>query len=401
MIAKVITTLDELLWYRGAWEEVLENSDTNEPTLSPLWMEAWWQVFGGEEGRELRAVLVFDHGQLVGLAPLVRRRVRAHGVVPLWRMELMASGERQEDETCSDYINILARHGAERAVARAVIDLLVRGSLGPWDDLVLPHMHGGARMTERLIPELTRRYVHAELIERPPCPYAVLPASWEGYLKSLPSKHRYVVKRSLRDLHAWAGTVEMRHAQSPEELEEGLEILVAQHEQRWTSAGRPGVFGSPKFMAFHRKVMAELLRRDLLDLLWLVVDGEPVASIYNIIWNNKVYFYQCGRRMDLPKKLRPGIAMHAHAMQHAIACGRVSYDFLSGASQYKKQLATGFRSFVEVHATRPGSATAALARLTGASKDLARTVRDRIRRRPPESEQAAPSEQDADADTGD
>src|SRR5690606_32717885 len=121
-------------------------------------------------------------------------------------------------------------------------------------------------------------------------------------------------------------------------------------------------FGSRRFLRFHELVMPRLLERGHLDLMWLSCKGEPIAAIYNIVWGDKVYFYQCGRRMDLPGKVRPGIAMHVYAMQHAIARGRTCYDFLSGVSRYKKQLAVAETPLIQVRATRPGSPAALLRR---------------------------------------
>jgi peptidoglycan/xylan/chitin deacetylase (PgdA/CDA1 family) len=89
--------------------------------------------------------------------------------------------------------------------------------------------------------------------------------------------------------------------------------------------------------AFHDEVIPALFSQGALDLLWLVVRGEPVAAIYNVLWRGRLYFYQCGRSLTLPATIRPGIVMHAHAIRSAIADGRREYDLLRGASQYKRR----------------------------------------------------------------
>ena len=95
-----------------------------------------------------------------------------------------------------------------------------------------------------------------------------------------------------------------------------------------------------------------------LELLWLVVRGEPIAASYNVVFGNKVYFYQSGRRMDVPKAVRPGIAMHALAIQRSIEAGRREYDFLQGASRYKRDLALASRALVTLRAVAPAPARA-------------------------------------------
>src|SRR5262249_3801902 len=152
-------------------------------------------------------------------------------------------------------------------------------------------------------------------------PYTPLPASWDTYLRALPKKKRYGIVRALRDFETWAdGTAALRRASTRAELEEGKHVLAALHNERWEAAGRAGAAGlhtegweraaragafrPPRFAAFHDAVLPQLLDAGALDLLWLTVRGEPVAAIYDLVWNNKVYFYQCGRKADAPRGQR-------------------------------------------------------------------------------------------------
>ena len=47
--------------------------------------------------------------------------------------------------------------------------------------------------------------------------------------------------------------------------------------------------------------MPALLKAGALDLRWLNVRGVPVAAAYNIVWRNKIHFYQSGRRLDVQR----------------------------------------------------------------------------------------------------
>ena len=84
----------------------------------------------------------------------------------------------------------------------------------------------------------------------------------------------------------------------------------------------------------------------------LSVRGEPVAVNYSLLWNRKVYFYQCGRRLELPGKVRVGVVLHAEAIRAVIAAGCREYDFLGGAAQYKQHLALANRSLVQCRVSR-------------------------------------------------
>jgi CelD/BcsL family acetyltransferase involved in cellulose biosynthesis len=184
-------------------------------------------------------------------------------------------------------------------------------------------------------------------------PYIPLPSRWEDYLGALPSSRRYLISRSLRDFDAWAsGGARVCRAVSPQDLAEGRRILAALHEQRWRQERRPGVFSSARFNAFHDRVMPALLDGGALDLVWITVGGTPVMAAYNIVWNNKVYFYQSGRRPDIPGHLRPGITLHAWAIRDAIGDGRREYDFLAGLSRYKMDFALATRPLVSMRVRR-------------------------------------------------
>lgn len=348
----IVRDLPSLLALRDEWAALSERSRPREVVLEPLWLLAWWRVFGGEGGRSLRVFAFRDGGKLVGLAPLLDRTHRYRLGLGFHRLELLGSGEAQEDEICSEYIGVLAEAGREREVAAALVSAL---SDEPFDEIVLPAMAGDGPMPALLKEAFRERGLDGSLEEIARAPYIPLPSSFDAYLGALPSSHRYVVSRSLRELERWAGgKVELLRASDRDGLAYGRHILESLHGERWEAKGRAGgVFASSRFRAFHDEVMRALFERDALDLLWLEVRGEPLAALYNIVWDGKVCFYQSGRRLDLPKPIRPGVAIHALAIQRAIEKGYREYDFLAGASQYKTQLSLATRPLVELRIVRP------------------------------------------------
>lgn len=341
---------------RDEWWQLLARCGQNEPTLSPAWVLSWWDTFGGGE-RELRVAVLREGGRLVGLAPLVARHRRHRLLVPLRRLELACSGEAEQDEVSSEYIGVLAEKGCEREVARTLAGELANRS---FDEFVIPKMNAEDPMAEALVSAFRAVGWRAGLVQTSEAPYAPLPASWEQYLASLPSRRRHTVRRSERDLAAWAGAPPVLHvAQDAEGLEQGRRILESLHAERWRAAGHDGAFASTTFSRFHASVMPVLLERGMLELVWLEARGEPVAVLYNLVWNDKVYNYQSGRRMDLPDPLRPGLAAHAMAIRRAIELGRREYDFLGTVRRYKREFATAERPLVTLEAARPGLRDAA------------------------------------------
>lgn len=340
------------------WESLLQRATLNSASIAPLWQNTWWDVFGASEGRRLRMLALRDDDRLIGLAPLLARTHWYRPGIPLRRLELLASGEPQADEICSDYNGLIAERGREDEVAREVVEQLSSGALGGWDELVMPAMLAGDPLVEAFAAALRSRGHAVSMEPSSTSPYITLPKTWDAYLASLSSSTRRLLKTTQRDLDRWAeGDVKFERARTPDEIERGFHILMSLHAERWQSAatdeqpGYGGVFASDPFRAFHQQLIGELRERDALELCWLSVAGEPIAALYNFVWNNKVYHYQSGRRLDLPKQVRAGIAIHAYAIRSAIEDGREEYDFLPGESQYKEQLAVGERQLVELRAT--------------------------------------------------
>jgi CelD/BcsL family acetyltransferase involved in cellulose biosynthesis len=336
----------------GEWNALLGGCEHSSPSVSPVWVGAWWRVFGGQDGRQLRAALFRDGGRLVGLAPFSLRRVWRRPGVPSRLLELMPSGEPEVHEIASDYLGVMAARGFEQRVAEGLTALLGSGELGGWDELVMPKMSTDSVMVPILGTAL-ERVGTATLDLVGGSAYIPLPATWDAYLSRLSGSRRRLVRSSLRAFEEWSGGKTSLHvARSAEELEEGTRVLRELHEQRWQEDGKPGVFASPLFSAFHAVVMPALLARGELELMWLCASDQPIAAMYNIVWNGAVHFYQSGRRMDLPKELRPGVVLHALAIRRSIELGRREYDFLAGGSRYKQDLALAVRPLCTVRLVR-------------------------------------------------
>src|SRR5690606_15003121 len=79
----------------------------------------------------------------------------------------------------------------------------------------------------------------------------------------------------------------------------------------------------------------------------------PIAALYNVVWNDKVYFYQSGRAVDLPGHVRPAVAIHLYAIRRAIEAGRREYDFLAGMERFETRLSFAARPLVTVRARPP------------------------------------------------
>lgn len=375
----LISTTSELEALREPWAELLSESVTNEVMQGPIWLINWWHVYGQVQGRELCTIAMHEGDRLVGLAAMCRRKV---GKLGLQHVEFMGSGEDEEHETCSEYIGLLAAQGYEQRVADAFGDALENDRIAPWDELDFTAMSSEAVIS----PLLARAMGKATVYEvTGGAPFVTLPSSWDEYLASLPSSRRYLVRRSLKDWEKWAGEAPtLRRVEHEDELDEAFEMLATLHEERWQEVGHDGAFASPLFRTFHKETMRDLFRVGALWLNWLEVEGKPVAATYSIIWNNQIRFYQSGRKLDLPKKIRAGLVIHVCAIRESIEAGYSHYDFLAGTTRYKMQLADNVRPLMRLSLSRP-SLRSKVQKLSLAGVGLGRLVRNEVRNRFPKS----------------
>ena len=375
---RIVTAFDKLQTLEADWLELLRRSSANEPMLSTQWLLPWWRVYGVSGGRSLQFGLFYQGDRLIGIAPMQRRTFRHRFGLTMSRIEFLGADVDEEDGVCSEYLNLIVEQGRERDVVAAFVEALKCNYFGTWHELVLSAMDGDGSMPNLLMSALSEAGLRTEQAETTSACYIPLPKSWEEYLSTL-GKHRRYVNKTLRDFEKWAeGTANFIRADTPEQLSEGIRILHELHGQRWQGQGQPGVFASDRFRDFHEQVMQRLWQEELLDLYWLTAHDRPLAAIYNFRWDNKVYFYQSGRQVDLPNSVRVGIVLQKHCIEQAIQTGCREYDFLGGPTQYKRQLSPTSRPIIRIRATRPGTREH-VRQLTETCVNLARRVRNGIR----------------------
>jgi CelD/BcsL family acetyltransferase involved in cellulose biosynthesis len=364
-----------------AWWALLKRAVSPQPTQTPLWLLTWWDVMADDGARSPRvAVVENDAGEVIGILPLLRRRIVRTAVIPVETLELVGSGEAQEDEIFSEYLGAVVARGEERAVAGRLAEMLKNGAFGRFDELLMPAMSEDDPFIAIFAEELRARGMETTLERGLEAAYIVLPATWDEYVAGLDGQSRYFVRRTLRDFEAWAkplGGATLKRASTEAELAQGWENLVAGHAERWEGGG---AFRSDKFRRFHEIATRALFAGSeggTLDLLWLEVGGRPLASLYNIVYDGHVHFYQSGRTVDLPKGVRAGIAVHLYAIRRAIELGYKSYDFLGQPSQYKRSLAPEKRrALVTLTAVAPGLR----ARLSSRARTELKKVANQARR---------------------
>jgi CelD/BcsL family acetyltransferase involved in cellulose biosynthesis len=163
------------------------------------------------------------------------------------------------------------------------------------------------------------------------CPYIPLTASWESYLDArLSSNSRQKLRRLLRQIEG--STCRISHVRA-DTVERDIKVLLHLWRARWRD--RKG----EKLESLMNLIGTMLMRNFRVDTLFLPVlwhSGRPIGALGCFIDREKrsLLFVISGREaaFDGPS---PGLILHAHCIQWAIAHGCTTYDFLRGNEPYK------------------------------------------------------------------
>ena len=329
------------------------------PFRSWAWTSHWWRHYGeGQDrhggNRSLFTLGVVDPaGSLVGIAPWYVESSVAEGRV----VRFLGTGE-----VCSDYLSVLCAPGMEDTVGAALADWLTAANApeadppadrGPdrrdqdrWDLLELTGVDAEDTAVGRLAQQLEGRGNTVHRRGGPSFWRIELPAGWDEYLARLSKDHRKRVRRSVRGVLA-SGRVAVHRAERLDELSEARDVLVDLHQRRRRSLEEPGCFASSRFAAFHRDVMADLLRNGQLHLRWLELDGRPIVAEYALAGDGVIYAYQSGVDPDALEH-SPGRLSNIVMLREAIEQGYRALDFLRGDEPYKPHWRARPRPSVEI-----------------------------------------------------
>ncbi len=327
---------------RGEWNDLLASSRSDCLFLTWEWLNCWWRHLG--QDRRLHIVTVREGKRLIAIAPLALRLREPRRLVPYRALEFLGSGTAG-----SDYLDVIVRAGCEETAVEAIAPALHEAGLA----LELKQVRREALAT-RLAARLERSQWRADESVTNVCPYIPLAGhTWETYLASLGSEHRYNFKRKLKKLSAQF-EVAFVPAESEVECRQAFDALLELHERRWQLRREPSdAFHTLQHVAFHHEFTQLALCRGWLRLLTLRLNGRAAGSLYGFQYGPHFSFYQSGFDPDFGR-YSVGLLTMGLAIRHAIEDGAAEYDLLHGAEEYKFHWARDRRDLLRVDLFPPG-----------------------------------------------
>ena len=371
----LLKSLDELAPHAESWDRLA----AEVPFRSWTWLSHWWQCHGitgdcpdfhavkmglsplrksirkSNPTSQLAVVTVFDKADaLVGLAPWYLDYSVASGRV----LRMLGTGE-----VCSDYLSLLCQRGMEEAVIESVADFLLDAPADylhdglHWDLILLDGVDFEDHAVNRLAAHLSGHGCTVHRRRGLSCWRLTLPAAWEEYLQTLSRSFRRQIRR-LEDDYFKTGRAILHSIERVDDLPWAIDLLIDMHQRRRQSLGDAGSFASPRFTAFIRGVLPELMRQGRLQFHWLELDGRPAALEYHLAGGGVLYAYQAGVDPEA-MEFQPGKLLNLAIIRRAIEQGYRVFDFLRGDEPYKAHFRAAPRPSLELRIV-PNRASARL-----------------------------------------
>ncbi len=334
-----------------------------EPRIGQLWRELetrsersfflswdWIGCWVAETGIPVQVLIGREAGRVVllGLLAASDRRGRLPLTIP--GAGLHTTGNPDQDIITIEYNGFLvAREGSSPDMGR---------NIGQAEDAAIRFLLGqeaGRRSNDRQIDELHLRNVprtyeehdrsaglRRELVWSKPSwrvDLAEIRASGRGYLDSISANTRQQIRRSMR-LYEQQGKLVATSARDVPEALAFLDGLKALHQPYWTGRGEPGAFAYPFFERFQRRLIESCHPHGGVELIRVTRGDKAIGYLYNLIYRQQVYSYQCGFLFESDPRLKPGLVSHSLCIEMHLREGDSRYDFMAGENRYKANLGT-------------------------------------------------------------
>jgi hypothetical protein len=323
------------------WEALLKKSE-HYFFLSMGWISTWLASLPTTINI-FCVVGTVDNEPILAFFVSTKNNVR-HKLLFTKNIYINSTGREHYDELTIEYNSILlatAIHGKKiPAILAQTVDFL--SSNFKWEEL---YIHGATEKTYRMFQQLTEdkgKRLLCKSERRVPSHYVDLKKIRScnmDYYRLLSSNKRAQIRRSLKEYEK-NSAIRVEQADTVEEAASMLAGLSRLHQQTWIRRGKPGSFANNYFTDFHTSLIKNIFTSGTVQLLKFSNNTKTIGYIYNFIYNNEVFFYQCGFNYSNNNKMRPGIVSHYLAIRHNAINNYDNYYFLAGTAQYKASLST-------------------------------------------------------------
>lgn len=329
-----IEDAERFLVLRDAWNELLRESHNDLLFMRHEWLSAWWQAYG--RAADLRVLLLYDDGRLIGAAPLMRSATRWHGL-PIRLLKFTSSGVTPRSF-------LLARDNDPSVIGELLTAL--QSVRAHWDMLELAdipiEVYDNAE-TQEVFRRCSPRTI---CVPSRQSPYLDLTGSYEDFLAARSANTRSRYRRAWKKVSA-AGHVELRKLTSNEDVMSALEDAFLVSARSWKGDFGTDMASTAASRDFYTRLADVGSRNGWVTLWMLYLNGSPVAMQFHVLYGGCAYLL----RTDFDKNqndLSPGTALEARILEDYFSSDLREYDMCGMNYDYKLKLTNRIRQHVTV-----------------------------------------------------
>ena len=275
---KIYDNFNALTDYFNDWNQLLKQSVSPVPFLTPEYLAAWWQTRGGgewPEESELALIAAFEDDSLVGVAPLFAAQNRAG------QPALMFIGTVE----VSDFLDFIVTPEKLPAFLSGLLDfLLSTPDLPAWEVLDLYNLLDDSPTLAALQAEAEKRGWAHEQTRLQPSPVIALAGDFDTYLAGLDKKQRHEIRRKLRNAETDPVEPGLYVVEDPALLEAEVDAFIAMMAQD----PEKKEFLTESMKTHLHNTARVALENGWLHLAFYTLGGKKAAANFSFLWENRI-----------------------------------------------------------------------------------------------------------------
>ena len=301
------------------WNTLLLESHLNTPFQTLEFQRSWWKGLGGGEWTNAELFIVIARGENSEL----------RGIAPLFYTEgkLLFIGSHE----IADYLDLIVRPVDHAEFCYQLVEFLTHHGDLRWNALELFNVPDNSKTPGLLETAARSNGLNFGTEQLKASPYIQVPASFQGFLESLPSKQAHEMRRKLRRAARNPAPLAVEIVGEASELKEGLEDFFTLMDKEANKVAFLRRDGMRKQI---ENIAEAFFEAGWLQLFFLKCGSDRIAAYMNFDYRNRIWAYNAGFNTEFAH-LSPGWLLMAEMVKWCVANKREVFDFMRGAEDYK------------------------------------------------------------------
>jgi hypothetical protein len=325
-----VTTLEGIGPHLRAWQSLADSATHGEWFAGPVWLLPWLEAFWPPDRLALQ--FAYRGDELVGVVPLVQMPADRRGCAPQYGLPVNSHVRR---------IGMLSSIAPADLLRLTLGSLKSRGIEGCLGFRQLPEHGEWNDAVQAAAESLGLLSFH---VDEGLSAIVDFGAGWEPYVSGLDHQLVKRLNYQRRRLDRTAGW-RMTTVTSPSDVCARWDDVLRIETASWKHAQQTSIANEPGASVLYEGVARRCADAGILRLHILEFEGVPVAHVFGVL-DRGVFYLLKTSYSEAHRASSPGITLVWHALQDAVAIGCHRFDFMGGAEDWKKGLATSSPTYV-------------------------------------------------------